>query len=78
MNSWTPSWAFTPLEGTNLFYLSHEFELDARLDYKFVIDGKPATVSDLKAGQKISATKIVEEPLTEFYTDAVVTGTVAK
>jgi len=47
-------------------------------DYKFVIDGKPATVSDLKAGQKISATKITEEPVTEFYTDAVVTGTTTK
>jgi enterochelin esterase-like enzyme len=40
MNSWTPSEAFTPVSGTNLFYLSREYELDARLDYKFVLNDK--------------------------------------
>jgi enterochelin esterase-like enzyme len=40
MNGWTPSEAFTQVSGTNLFYLSREYELDARLDYKFVLNDK--------------------------------------
>lgn len=40
MNGWTPSEAFTPVSGTNLFFLSREYELDARLDYKFVLNDK--------------------------------------
>ena len=40
MNSWTPSEAFTPVGGTNLFFLSREYEMDARLDYKFVVNDK--------------------------------------
>jgi enterochelin esterase-like enzyme len=40
MNGWTPSEAFTTVSGTNLFYLSREYELDARLDYKFVLNDK--------------------------------------
>ena len=40
MNGWTPSEAFTPVSGTNLLYLSREYELDARLDYKFVLNDK--------------------------------------
>lgn len=40
MNGWTPSEAFTPVKGTNLFYLSREYEMDARLDYKFVLNLK--------------------------------------
>ena len=40
MNGWTPNEAFTPVRGTNLFYLSHEYEMDARLDYKFVVNDK--------------------------------------
>jgi enterochelin esterase-like enzyme len=40
MNSWTPSEAFTAVSGTNLFFLSREYEMDARLDYKFVLNDK--------------------------------------
>ncbi len=40
MNGWTPSEAFTPVSGTNLFFLSREYELDARVDYKFVLNDK--------------------------------------
>jgi enterochelin esterase-like enzyme len=40
MNGWIPSEAFTPVSGTNLFFLSREYELDARLDYKFVLNDK--------------------------------------
>ena len=42
---------------------------------EFVVEGKPASVSDLKKGMKVSATKIVEEPHTEFSTKLAVTGT---
>ena len=40
MNGWTPSEAFTPVSGTNLFFLSREYESDARVDYKFVLNDK--------------------------------------
>lgn len=42
--------------------------------YKFNVDGKPATVFDLKKGMIVSAEKIVEEPRTEIATNTVVTG----
>ena len=40
MNGWTPNEAFAPVSGTNLFFLSREYEMDARLDYKFVLNDK--------------------------------------
>jgi enterochelin esterase-like enzyme len=40
MNGWVPNLAFTPLSETNLFYLSQEYELDARLDYNIVLNDK--------------------------------------
>ncbi len=36
---WAPSVAMTGINGTNFFYLTLHFEADARLEYKFVIDG---------------------------------------
>ena len=42
--------------------------------YRFNIDGKPASVHDLRKGMMISAEKIVEEPRTEIASDTVVTG----
>jgi len=36
---WTPSMPMTGVNGTNFFYSSAHFEADARLEYKFVIDG---------------------------------------
>ena len=42
--------------------------------YQFMVEGKPATVHELKQGMKVSATKIVEEPTTEISTDVAVTG----
>ena len=42
--------------------------------YKFNVEGKPATVHDLKKGMKVQATKIVEEPYTEISTKVTVTG----
>jgi len=39
-NGWsTTAWPMTPLSQTNFWYRSENFELDARLDYKFVLNG---------------------------------------
>lgn len=46
--------------------------------FKFVVEGKPASVAELKAGMKVSATKIVEEPQTEMSSTMVVTGKAPK
>jgi hypothetical protein len=42
--------------------------------FKFMVEGKPATVSELKQGMNVSATKIVEEPHTEISEATVITG----
>ena len=42
--------------------------------YRFVVDGKPASVHDLRKGMIVSAQKIVEEPKTEIATNTAVTG----
>ena len=42
--------------------------------FRFVVEGKPASVHELKKGMKVSATKIVEEPRTEISTKTVITG----
>jgi len=46
--------------------------------FQFMVDGKPATVKDLRPGMKVMATKIVEEPFTEISTETSVTGTAPK
>jgi len=43
-------------------------------DYKFVVNGQPATVFDLRPGMNVSAEKIVEEPTVEITTDSKVVG----
>ncbi len=55
---------------------NHEYHVPAT--FKFVVDGKPASVSELKTGMKVSATKIVEEPHTEISSKTTVTGTAPK
>ena len=42
--------------------------------YKFTVEGKPATIEDLRQGMKLSATKIISEPRTELSKETVVTG----
>ncbi|MCM3878686.1 MAG: hypothetical protein ND807_01135 [Vicinamibacterales bacterium] len=42
--------------------------------FRFVVEGKPASVSELKQGMNVSATKIVEEPHTEMSEKTVITG----
>jgi len=43
-------------------------------DYSFMVEGKKATVSELRTGMTVSAQKIVESPGTEIASDTVVTG----
>ena len=43
-------------------------------DYKFIVNGQPATVFDLRAGMTVSAEKIVEEPTVEIATNSTVVG----
>ena len=42
--------------------------------FKFMVEGKPASVFELKQGMNVSATKIVEEPHTEISEATVITG----
>jgi hypothetical protein len=43
-------------------------------DYKFTVNGKPATVFELKKGMMVSAEKIVEEPRSVVESGRVITG----
>jgi hypothetical protein len=47
----------------------------ANESYRFMVDGKPASIHDLKKGMMVSGERIVEEPRTEITTDSVITGT---
>ena len=42
--------------------------------FRFTVEGRPASVTDLRKGMKVSAEKIVEEPRTEISTKTVITG----
>jgi len=46
--------------------------------FKFMVEGKPASVNELKPGMKVTATKIVEEPQTEISTQTQITGKAPK
>jgi len=46
--------------------------------FQFMVEGKPATVKDLRPGMKVTATKIIEEPQTEISTETVITGKAPK
>lgn len=43
-------------------------------DYTFNVNGRPATVAELRPGMVVSAEKIVEEPRVELTTNTAVTG----
>ena len=45
-----------------------------RPDYKFIVNGRPATVTELRPGMTVSAEKIVEEPTVEIAMDTTVVG----
>ena len=42
--------------------------------FQFNVEGRPASVTDLRKGMKVSAEKIVAEPRTEISTKTVITG----
>jgi len=46
--------------------------------FQFMVEGKPATVKELRRGMKVTATKIVEEPETVMSTETVITGKAPK
>jgi hypothetical protein len=56
--------------------VSHEYNVPP--SFKFMVEGKPASVGELRKGMKVSATKIVEEPHTEISTDGYITGKAPK
>jgi hypothetical protein len=53
-------------------------EFNVPESYRFTVEGKPASVHELKKGMKISATKIVAEPQTEISEKIMVTGNAPK
>ena len=55
---------------------NHEYNVPP--SFKFVVEGKPASVDELRKGMKVSATKIVEEPHTEISTQGYITGKAPK
>jgi len=55
---------------------NHEYQVPA--SFKFTVEGKPASVSELRKGMKVSAAKIIEEPHTELATNTAITGTAPK
>ena len=46
--------------------------------FSFVVEGKPASVKELRKGMKVSATRIVEAPTTEMSEETTVTGKAPK
>lgn len=78
MNSWNAStYKLQKLSSTNFFYLSKTYELDARLDYKFVRDGtwildpeNPKTVSGgFGPNSEIAMPNYVQPPEIKYYSD---------
>jgi LPXTG-motif cell wall-anchored protein len=47
-------------------------------DYRFIVDGRKASVHELRKGMTVAAEKIVEEPTTEIAADTTVTGSAPK
>ena len=47
-------------------------------DFRFIVNGKPASVSELRPGMTVSADKIVEEPKVEISTDGKIVGQAPK
>lgn len=66
----------------NYVILTHEngenHEYTVPPSFKFMVEGKPASVGELRKGMKVSATKIVEEPHTEISTQGYITGKAPK
>ncbi len=78
MNGWnTSSDKFLELSNTNFFYITKNYELDARLDYKFVRDGtwildpeNPKTVSGgFGPNSELAMLYYIQPPEIKYYTD---------
>ncbi len=50
-NFWNPGGDFENLEGTDLWYQKHKFPLNARLDYKLVVNGQNWMLDPLNANR---------------------------
>lgn len=46
--------------------------------FQFTVDGRPATIQDLRQGMKLSATKMTSQPRSELVTETIVTGKAPK
>ncbi len=46
--------------------------------FRFVVEGKPASVTDLRKGMKVSGEKVIEEPRTVISTKTVIEGKAPK
>jgi hypothetical protein len=55
---------------------NHEYQVPE--SYRFTVEGKPASVHELRKGMKVMATKIIEEPHTEMSSEVIVTGKAPK
>jgi enterochelin esterase family protein len=75
---WSPDREFTLIDGTSFRYFTKNYEADARLDYKFVIDGKdwisdPRNPNLCKGGfgtnSELRMGKNVKPPETDYYQD---------
>ena len=53
-------------------------EYNVPQSFRFVVEGKPASVTDLRKGMKVSGEKVIEEPRTEIATKTVITGKAPK
>ena len=53
-------------------------EYEVAETFKFVVEGKPASVKDLRPGMIVSATRIIEVPRTEMSEKTVITGKAPK
>ena len=49
-------------------------EYNVPASFRFVVEGKPAAVTDLKKGMKVSGEKVIEEPRTVISTKTVIEG----
>ena len=77
---WDPAAWSAPWSGDVILTLANGENKEYKVpdSFRFVVEGKPASVHELKQGMKVTATKIIEEPQTEISTETKVTGKAPK
>ncbi len=85
-NEWNPTdFSMKRIEGTNLWYYTHRLESDARLDYKFVLNGSwwildPANPHQIEGGfgpnSELRMPRYISPPEIEFHPE-IPHGTIA-